>query len=88
MRNILLCLVVEARKCFNGVGLGLANKSVSSFTGGLTYRVVGLDDPTTTYTTQSAGGAVQLLSSSLNGQYYVIGSPQEVVGKTIVLNVL
>jgi len=50
--------------------------------GNLTYRVVGLEEPTaTTYTTTAGTGAVQLLSTPLNGQYYVIGAPQDVLGR-------
>lgn len=46
--------------------------------GGLTYRVVGLED-SAPFTAQASSG-VQLLSSPINGQYYVIGPSQDVIG--------
>ena len=46
--------------------------------GGVTYRVVGITEDGTAYSQPTAG--VQVLSSALNGQYYVIGSPQDVLG--------
>ncbi|CAG7823078.1 unnamed protein product [Allacma fusca] len=46
--------------------------------GNVTYRVVGIADDNSYQPT----GGVQVLSSALNGQYYVIGS-QDVLGRTI-----
>lgn len=47
--------------------------------GALTYRVVGISDDGTAYTQQNTG--VQVLQPTLNGQYYVIGSSQDVLGR-------
>ena len=51
---------------------------VLHFAGNLTYRVVGIADDNT----YQAASGVQVLSSALNGQYYVIGSTQDVLGET------
>jgi upstream stimulatory factor len=48
--------------------------------GGVTYRVVGIANDGTAYTQPTSG--VQVISPSLNGQYYVIGS-QDVMGRQI-----